>query len=103
MTSQGSARTVFRRALERRNLVVAEIEAREVGKLDLRETLELTALIAQNDRPRSDRYRVRWLQRCLDEKALSIQDAVLVASALNALGGPRKDEALALLRSATGP
>jgi hypothetical protein len=48
-TSQGHARTAFRRALERGNLVVAEIEAREVGQLDLDEGLELTALVALRD------------------------------------------------------
>jgi hypothetical protein len=83
VTSQGHSRTAFRRALERGNVVVAEIEAREVGRLDLREALELTALIAVHDRLRFDRYRVRCLHRC--------------PSALVALGGPRHDEALALL------
>jgi len=46
MTAQGHPRTAFRRAIERGNLVVAEIEAREVGQLDLGEALELTALVA---------------------------------------------------------
>ena len=80
--------------------MLAEVTAREVGRIDLREALELTALIARRDRPRSDRYRVRWLKRYLDEKAMSMEDAALVTGALSALGGPRHGEALALLRAA---
>ena len=38
-------------------------------------------------------------QRCIEEKALSIDDAVLVASSLSALGGARHGQALALLRA----
>jgi hypothetical protein len=54
-----------------------------------------------HDRARSDRYRVRWLQRCLDETPLSIEDAALMAtSSLAALGGPRHADVLALLRAA---
>jgi hypothetical protein len=41
----GPPRTASRRALERGNLVVAELEAREVGQLDLAEALELTRLL----------------------------------------------------------
>lgn len=41
------ARSVFRRALERRNLLVAEATAEEIGRLGLAEALELTVLIAR--------------------------------------------------------
>ena len=37
MTAQGNPRVVFRRALERGNLLVAETTAREVGVIDLPE------------------------------------------------------------------
>ena len=64
------------------------------GKPNLREALELTALLAQKDRPRSDRYRVRWLQRCLDEKAMSMEDVVLVtADGYEPLSTVRSDRA----------
>jgi hypothetical protein len=58
-----NARVTFRRALERGNLVVAEITARDLGGLDLKDALELTALIALRDRPRGQRAGARWLQR----------------------------------------
>jgi hypothetical protein len=58
ITAQGHPRTALRRALERGNLVVAEIEAREVGQLDLGEALELTALVALRDRERGRGFEI---------------------------------------------
>jgi hypothetical protein len=61
--------------------VVAEIEAREVGMLDLGEALELTALVALRDRERGRRYDVRWLRRWLDvAEAPTIDEATMLAS-----------------------
>jgi hypothetical protein len=54
VTAQGNPRVVFREALQRGNLLVAEATAREVGHIDLLEALELTALIARRD-PRGAR------------------------------------------------
>jgi hypothetical protein len=103
LTSQGHPRTIFRRALERRNLLVAEATAREVGILSLREALELTALIAEHDRPRSERYMVRWLARYLDAaQAPKMDEIALIAACLAALGGHRHAEALAALRAVAG-
>ncbi len=73
--------------------------AREVGHIDLREALELTALIAQHERPRLDRLGARWLQRWLEETpAPTLEDAALVVALLGALGGPHHDQAVANLR-----
>ena len=47
-TSQGQPRTLFRRAPERGNLVLAEVAAREVGRVTIAEALELTALVARS-------------------------------------------------------
>ena len=100
MTSQGHPGTAFRRALERGNLVVAELEAREVGRLDLGEALELTALIALHDRERGSRFAIRWLQRWLDDAgAAAIDEAAMVAAALAVLGGPGHHNALLSLRA----
>ena len=46
-TSQGHPRTIFRRALERDNLVLAEVTAREIGRVTIAEALELTAVVAR--------------------------------------------------------
>jgi hypothetical protein len=102
ITAQGHPRTAFRRAIERGNLVVAEIEARDVGQLDLGEALELTALVALRDRERGRRYAVRWLKRWLEETdAATLDDAALVAGCLAALDGHSHDAALAALRTAS--
>src|SRR5262245_5378862 len=53
LTAQGHPRTIFKRAIERGNLVVAEATAREVGRLTLTEALELTALIGSDARNRT--------------------------------------------------
>lgn len=62
--------------------VVAELEARGVGQLDLSEALELTALVALRGAERGRRYTVRWLQRWLDETTESLADVAMVATAL---------------------
>jgi hypothetical protein len=41
-TSPGHARTVFKRALQRDHLLVAEATAKEIGRKSLVEALELT-------------------------------------------------------------
>jgi hypothetical protein len=100
VTSEGHPRTVFRRALERGNVLVAETTAREVGHIDLREAIELTALVALTNRARGERYAVRWLGRWLDAAdEVTLDEIVLVAGALAALGGPGHRPALELLRS----
>ena len=102
-TSQGHPRTVFRRALERGNLLVAEVTAREIGPLDLGESLELTALVALRNRARGGRFAVRLLERWLEEAAPAIEEAALAAACLAALGGSGHKEALAALRLLLGP
>jgi hypothetical protein len=48
LTAQGNPRTIFRRAIERGSLGVAEMTADEVGRLTLGEALALTALVASD-------------------------------------------------------
>lgn len=98
MTAQGHVRSIFKRAVENGNVLVAEMTARELGRLSLVEALELTALVAQKDPARCSRYAVRWLRRLLEEdEMLTIEEAALAASALAALGGRGSDEALSTL------
>jgi hypothetical protein len=92
--------SVFRRAIESGNLMIAEVTIREVGHVWLNDALELTALIALKDPPRSRRVAARWLQRWLEEgDTPTIDEAGMVAGCLAALGGPRHEAALAALRS----
>jgi hypothetical protein len=55
LPAQGHPRTIFRRALEHENLVLAEVTAREIGRVTIAEALELTALVAQKEPHRHPR------------------------------------------------
>ena len=102
--NHGTPTAIFRKAIERGNLVVAEVTALELGRLDLADALELTALTALKDRPRSRRLAARWLERWLAETpAPTIDDALMVAGLLGALGGERHLQALAMIRALRTP
>lgn len=66
------------------------------------EALELTELIARRDPRRRSRAAVRFLERLLDERRLTIEEAALAASALANLGGPGHEGSLALLMGLAG-
>jgi hypothetical protein len=98
LTAQGHARSIFNRAVENGNVLVAEMTARELGQITLDEALALTALVVQKDPGRRSGYTVRWLLRLLEEdENLTVEEAVLAASALAALGGRGHEEAVATL------
>ena len=61
VTAQGHPRAIFSRAVERRNLVIAEATAREIGKLTLDEALQLVFLYAEKEPIKYDRAALRWL------------------------------------------
>jgi hypothetical protein len=67
VTAQGHPRSIFKRAIENGNLVVAEMTAREVGRLTLHESLAFTGLVVRKDPGRRSGYTVRWLLRLLEE------------------------------------
>ena len=100
MTATGHPRAVFKRAIARGNLAVAEAMVREIGRASLEETLELTALIAVKERHRYERVAARWLRLYLDERAVSLDDVVFVVACLKQLGGPHHLAALGVLRAA---
>jgi hypothetical protein len=65
--AQGSPRSVFKRAIERGNLLIAEMTARELGRLTLADALDLLVLVIEKDPERRDRFAVRWLARLVEE------------------------------------
>ena len=82
VTAQGSALTRFRRALERRHIFGAEIAAKEMAYVSLRDALDLVALYAAED---SRKYTRR---RCVGSVA-SRSKATIYSSQIFNLRRPR--------------
>jgi hypothetical protein len=101
MTAQGHPHAIFRRAIERGNVTVAEATLRaEIPRPSLVDLLELTALIALKQPHRHARVAARWLQRWLDSHGdATIDDVSLAATALQALGSRHHARAFATLHA----
>jgi hypothetical protein len=95
VTAQGHPRAIFKRAVKRGNIVLAEATARELGKLSLEEALGLSFLYAEKEPIKFERAALRWLARYVTEgKAVSLLKAQLALSALAELRvGERDSEA----------
>ena len=86
VTAQGQPLTRYRRALERRHVFGAEIAAREMGFVPLRDALGLLALYASESSPKYDKAATRWLARlALESDDLQLRDVQLAVAALQAL------------------
>jgi hypothetical protein len=82
--------------------VLAEVTAREIGRVTIPEALELTALVARKQPHRYGRLAARWLCLYLEEhEQATLGDVELLVSNLGSLG-TLKDHAraLAILRKA---
>jgi hypothetical protein len=76
MTAQGHPRAIFKRAVERGNLVLAEATARELGRITLDQALRLLFLYAEKQPINFERAALRWLGRYVTEgKAVSLLKA----------------------------
>jgi hypothetical protein len=83
VTAQGHPRAIFKRAIERGNLVIAEATAREIGRLTLDEALLLVFLYAEKEPIKFERAALRLLGRYVTEgKAVSLLKAQFALSAL---------------------
>jgi hypothetical protein len=99
-TLQGRRHSIFKRALQRRNVVAALAAARELPQLSLTDALELTLLVARKDPRRHPRVAARWLLRYLEEDPeATIEEATLAASSLVALTGVGYLEAAQTLKT----
>jgi hypothetical protein len=87
VTSQGSAYSQFRRALDRRNLLVAWSLAAELPKVALADALALLLLALEEQPWRFDLAAARWHARLCHEARLTLPEAQLSLAALQALGG----------------
>jgi len=83
VTSQGSATTRYRRAIETQSIVLAELAAREMGRVPLGDALALVMLYATAGSPKAEPAAVRWLARlALERPGTTMGDMQLAAAAL---------------------
>ena len=86
MTSQGSLRHQFQRALERGSVIDAVSAAKAMGRLSLGDALALCVVLAERDPVQYPRAAARWVARFLEEApGVSLEETQLVAAALAAL------------------
>jgi hypothetical protein len=104
VTSQGSAFTRFRRALDRGSVTEALAAAGELQFVGLPEALELTLLLADGEDARYERAALRWHARfAYETKNVDIRESVAVLALLTAIPANRlAASALAELSSAGG-
>jgi hypothetical protein len=80
--------------------VLAEVTAREIGRVTITEALELTALVARKQPHRYGRFAARWLCLYLEEhEQATLEDVALLVANLRSLASPKDHaSALAILR-----
>jgi hypothetical protein len=89
VSAKGSPHGRFRRAVDRGNLLDAEACARELGRLELDDALDLLLLIARKAPTRFHRAAARWHARFASEvKGLRVADSQLLLGAVAGLADP---------------
>ena len=80
--------------------MLAEVTAREIGRVTITEALELTALVARKQPHRYGRFAARWLCLYLEEhEQATLEDVALLVANLRSLASPKDHaSALAILR-----
>lgn len=98
MTSQSSAYTRLRRALDRGNLIEALSSASELEHVGLTEALELCLLLVEKSPDRFGRAALRWHGRyCRELRDVDLEEGLAVLATLGALRGPRSKFAASAL------
>jgi hypothetical protein len=85
MTSEGSPRTRFRRALATGNVLLIEAAARELPTLQLTDALAVLEAFAAADDPRYGRAAARFAARLTRERDLGLAEARYVLALAEAL------------------
>jgi hypothetical protein len=88
VTAQGSVYSQFKRALDRRNLLLAWTMAAELPKVPLADALSLLLLALDQQPWRFEKAAPRWHARLCAEARLTLPEAQLALAALQALAGP---------------
>jgi hypothetical protein len=104
LTAQGHPRAIFKRAIERGNVLIAEMAAREIGNLTLEEALQLVCLYAEAEPAKFERAALRWHARYVTEgKAVSLLKTQLALSALAELRAEEREAATKMLTELVRP
>ena len=86
MTSDGSAYSRFKRALETRNLLLISAAAAELPHVGLRDALQVCLVLRDGDPERYERAAVRWTGRfALEANDVSLEAIDRAVAALEAL------------------
>lgn len=102
MTAQPHPSIRLRRAIDQGNVFLAEIAARDMGRLSLQDSLSLVVLYARCGDPKFERASARWLSRVIEERSLSTQQVALAANALLELRGTQARHGAQLLGGLAG-
>lgn len=103
VTAQGTALTRYRRAIEARSVVLAELSARELGHVPLGDALSLVVLYTAAGDPKAEPAAVRWLARlALERPRTTIGELQLAAAALSQLSERPKSAARTLFELSDG-
>jgi hypothetical protein len=95
LMAKGHLRSVFHRAIARRNLLIAETTAREIGEIDLAGALEPSRVFLGDKTHHA--YARRWLGRLVAARPLGLAEIDAAVTALRALPAPRAGQALRTL------
>ena len=86
MTAQGSAYTRFKRAIERKNLMGAEMTLREMRQVSLLEALDYLVLLAELRPERAPAAAIRWHGRFeVEASNLTLAESQLALAAITNL------------------
>jgi hypothetical protein len=100
MTSDGRPYARFRRALDVRSVMQAEMAAREMGRLGLLDALDYLVLLAAEKPERFDRAARKWLTRLLSESpGLTLDEAAVALGCLRGLAAGYGDQSREVLRA----
>jgi hypothetical protein len=94
VTSQGHPYAIFRRALERRNLIAAWAAASELQVVSLPDALALCLLVRDREPTRFARFALRWHARfCAETPGVELENGRLILDLLAAVAGPEPERA----------
>lgn len=79
MTAQPSPTIRFRRAIENRSVILAELAAGEMERVSLEDALALVYLYAEEGSPKYERAALRYLHRWISEAQPSLGDVAATA------------------------